>query len=128
MQNFAIPSFDWFDTMFTSHLMLGAVQNTSLDPSALPFQGSLSCLQMFGSALNSAQIQYKSYCADASKILTPPCPTGYQFYDGVCIGVSNSYFSLITQSSPCGINRRRQMINRGASYRNYPPQMPIILM
>jgi hypothetical protein len=100
MQNFAIPSFDWFDTMFTSHLMLGAVQNTSLDPSALPFQGSLSCLQMFGSALNPAQIQFKSYCADASKILTPPCPTGYQFYDGVCIGVSNSYVSLITQSSP----------------------------
>ena len=100
MQNFAIPSFDWFDTMFTSRLMLGAVQNTTLDPSALPFQGSLSCLQMFGSALNPAQIQYKSYCADASKILTPPCPTGYQFYDGVCIGVSNSYVSLKTQSSP----------------------------
>ncbi len=99
MQYFAIPSFDWFDPMFGSWIMLGAVQNTTLDPSALPFQGSLSCLQMFGSALNPAQIQYKSYCTDASKILTPPCPTGYQFYDGVCIGVSIFYISFVIQIS-----------------------------
>jgi hypothetical protein len=96
MQYFAIPSFDWFDPMFGSRIMLGAVQSTTLDPSALPFQGSLSCLQMFGSALNPAQIQYKSNCTDAAKILTPPCPTGYQFYDGVCIGVNiNLYKGFI---------------------------------
>ena len=52
MQYFNIPSFDWFDTMFSSRLVIGASANSSLDPTALPFHGSLSCLQMFASGQN----------------------------------------------------------------------------
>jgi hypothetical protein len=52
MQNFNIPSFDWFSTMFSSRLVIGASANASLDPSALPFDGSISCLQMFAAGPN----------------------------------------------------------------------------
>ena len=44
---------------------------------------------MFASALNPAQIQYKSNCTDAGLQRSVPCPTGYQFYDGTCIFVRN---------------------------------------
>ena len=88
MQNFPVANLDWFDAMFGAKLMMGATINKTLDPSAFPFQGSLSCLQIFTSALNPAQIQYKSNCTDAAKFTSSPCPTGYQLYDGICIMVS----------------------------------------
>jgi hypothetical protein len=56
---------------------------------ALPFHGSLSCLQMYTTALTPQQIQYKSNCPDAGTYLSSPCPTGYQSYDGTCIQVWN---------------------------------------
>ena len=86
-QYFPIQNFEFFDTMFGSRLVMGAVFNKTLDPSAFPFHGSLSCLQMFTRALNPAQIQYKSNCTDGAKYMSPVCPTGFQFYDGTCISV-----------------------------------------
>ena len=88
MQYFNISNFDFFDTMFGSKLLMGAVSNRAVDPSTFPFHGSLSCIQMFASALNPAQIQYKSNCTDGAKFMSPVCPTGFQFYDGTCISVT----------------------------------------
>jgi hypothetical protein len=67
--------------------MVGAIQNVTQDPSAFPFHGSLSCLQMYTAALNPAQIQFKSNCTDAATYLKTPCPDKYTYYDGICIGV-----------------------------------------
>jgi hypothetical protein len=52
MQYFDVPSFDWFPPMFSSRLMLGSVVNASLDPTAFPYHGSISCLQLFTSGVN----------------------------------------------------------------------------
>jgi hypothetical protein len=49
LQHFPVPEFGWFDTMFNARLMLGAVPNATADPSAFPFHGSLSCLQVHDS-------------------------------------------------------------------------------
>ena len=84
MQYFNIPSFDWFDTMFSAPLIVGAILNQT---SSFPFAGSVSCLQMFASSLNPAEIQYKRNCTDAATFRTPPCLTGYQLYDGICVMV-----------------------------------------
>ncbi len=43
MMYFSLDNFTWFDTMFSSRLMVGAVQNTTLDPTGLKY--FLSCLQ-----------------------------------------------------------------------------------
>ena len=45
---------------------------------------------MFASSLNPAQVHFKSNCTDAGLQRSIPCPTGYQFYDGICIFVRNS--------------------------------------
>ena len=87
-QYFSVPSFDWFATMFSSRLVIGAIQNVTADPGAFPFHGSISCLQIYSAALNPAQIQLKSKCLDAAKYQSSPCPSGFQLYDGICISVS----------------------------------------
>ena len=87
-QYFNIPNFDWFASLFSSKLVIGAVANVTADPGAFPFHGSISCFQIFSAALNPAQIKYKSKCSDASNYQSSPCPSGYQLYDGICISVS----------------------------------------
>ena len=47
MQYFPVSNFDWFDSMFSAKLVVGAVANASLDTTALPFGGSISCLQLY---------------------------------------------------------------------------------
>jgi hypothetical protein len=51
--------------------------------------GTNSILQIFGEALNTAQIQYKSNCTDAAKFMSSVCPTGFVFYDNTCISVKH---------------------------------------
>ena len=92
MEYFSIPNFDWFDTMFSSTLVVGAILNST---SGYPFQGSVSCLQIFANALNPAQIQYKSNCTDAAAYRTQPCLTGYQLYDGICVMVRTYIYKEI---------------------------------
>jgi hypothetical protein len=54
-----------------------------------PFDGSISCLQIYDYALDPASINLKKKCPDLpSELTATPCPLGYNYYNGQCYKVA----------------------------------------
>ena len=56
----------------------------NVDP---PFDGSVSCLQIFDYGMDPATVHFKKYCPDFDTN-TNPCRIGQRYFDGVCYGMA----------------------------------------
>jgi hypothetical protein len=86
MAYFTLESYDWLSKIFKNDMVrIGgdAHHNGS------PFDGSISCLQVYVDALDPATINWKKHCPDlpVAKQATP-CPVGYNYFDGQCYKVA----------------------------------------
>ena len=51
------------------------------------FSGSISCLQLYNTALNEAEVRLKKECIDANEYKTEICPDGYSLIKNMCYKV-----------------------------------------
>ncbi len=76
------------NSLFAGDLRIG----TRGDGTAGTFDGQISCLQIFDTALDEATVHYESKCRTAESSLKKPnpCLGNDLFYDGQCFSISLS--------------------------------------
>ncbi len=78
--------YNWIPDIFSQPVVIGSdVYEAS---GGEGFSGSISCLQIFNFALDSATVHLKKHCPDLpSEHQAKNCPQGYDYYDGMCYKV-----------------------------------------
>lgn len=89
MTFFNLTSTDFIEILPFVNLRIGSVINMTRDSGSQPFGGSVSCLQIYNTALNEAQIFHKKNCSDGGGTVNAQCPAGFTPYDGTCLKARN---------------------------------------
>ena len=93
--SFNLDSYDW---MNFEKVTIGGYEG---DP-MLPFEGSISCLQVFGYAMDHATISMKKYCNDLqAEEKRTQCYPGSHYYDGYCYKIMNTQYKFSEAEVAC---------------------------
>ena len=84
---------EWLKRLNNSTISIGEYKDGFINPDFIQsFIGTISCLQLYSTALNEAEVQIKKNCNDADRFKTPICPENYFFiaHDNMCYRVYTS--------------------------------------
>jgi len=80
-----LGNYDWLQNVFQEPVRIGASTTATGDP----FDGSISCLQVYDYALDIATVHWKKYCPDVPLgVKSLPCNPGEHYYDGQCYKIA----------------------------------------
>ncbi len=97
-----MPSGTWLKNSIHDFCRLGA---NRMNATIEPFKGDVSCVQIFGAAtIDAALAKYYENCPDATKTgyrAPTLCPTGHEYYDGVCYRISDVKRPFVEAETDC---------------------------